>query len=292
MHTRCAIVLMLSSLSCGGHSIAQDRATQPASGRLQANQRHLLLSTQAAGLVIPLYLYPSDIHTNADYNRLIDLKLEHPRVPVCVIVNPASGPGQSVDGNYTYAIRRLRGAGCIVLGYVSTHYTDVPLAQVRADIRQWSQLYEGVNGIFLDEQTNDDNPAHVRYYVDACAAAHDAGYWPVFANPGADQIEPYFVEPTADVIVTFENDHYPAEAQLRGDYFGGYADHAPYRRAALVHSQPQLDPAAVQQLAKYTRWIYVTDDTFKPNAPAGSADDNPWDSLSRHAEALFESLDR
>ena len=277
---------------CGVNPLVAADPDSTAAARLTENQRHLVLSSQPTGLLIPLYLYPADIHTNAEYNRLIDLKLSHPRVPVCVVVNPASGPGATEDGNYKYAIRRLRGAGCIVLGYVSTHYTEVPLDTVRADIDRWSRLYEGVNGIFLDEQTNDENPKHLRYYVDACRAAHDAGYWPVFANPGTDQIEPYFNEPTADVIVTFENDHFPTEASLRGDYFGGYADHAPYRRAALVHSQAELDESALARLARYTRWVYITHDTFKPDAKPGSRDVNPWDSLSRHTEAMLELLDR
>src|SRR5262249_43825275 len=57
--------------------------------RLTDNQRHSLLASQPTGLLIPLYLYPANIHTNAEFNRLIELKLSHPRVPVCVIVNPA-----------------------------------------------------------------------------------------------------------------------------------------------------------------------------------------------------------
>jgi hypothetical protein len=275
---------------CLNTALGADPTTE--STKLTDNKQHFLLSSQPTGLLIPLYLYPADIHTNPEYNRLIELKLSHPRVPVCVIVNPASGPGESEDGNYKYAIRRLRGAGCVVLGYVSTHYATVPLDTVRADIQRWSKLYEGVNGIFLDEQTNDDNPQHLQYYVDACAAAHDAGYWPVFANPGTDQIERYFIEPTADVIVTFENDHDPTESVLRGDYFGGYADQAPHRRAALVHSQADLNPASLRRLARYTRWVYVTHDTYQPNAKPGSGNDNPWDSLSRHAEQMFEVLDR
>jgi hypothetical protein len=43
-----------------------------------------------------------------------------------VVVNPASGPGKAADANYTKAIDRLRGAGCVVLGYVTTNYGKRP----------------------------------------------------------------------------------------------------------------------------------------------------------------------
>src|SRR5687768_10432883 len=80
-------------------------AADPA-GRLAANQQFLQLSRQPTGLLIPLYVYPADIHTNAAYNKLIALKRAHLRVPVIAIVNPASGPGEGdvVDANYTKAI--------------------------------------------------------------------------------------------------------------------------------------------------------------------------------------------
>ena len=73
-------------------------------------------------MLVPLYVYPADVHTNPAYNRLMDLKRRYETVPMWVIVNPASGPGERVDANYTKAIDRLRGAGCVVLGYVTTSY--------------------------------------------------------------------------------------------------------------------------------------------------------------------------
>ena len=77
---------------------------------------------QKTGLLIPLYIYPANVHTNNDFNRVIELKRQYSEVPFWVIVNPASGPGTAIDPNYTKAIDRLIGAGCVVLGYVSTIY--------------------------------------------------------------------------------------------------------------------------------------------------------------------------
>lgn len=262
-------------------------AQQPADPTA-ASRNHMALSQQSTGLIIPLYLYPANIHTNPAYNRLIELKLSHPQVPVCVILDPDNGPGQQADANYRYAARRLRGAGCVVLGYVSTRYAQQPLDQVMADTNRWREFYDAIDGIFLDEQAYDADEAHLSYYEKATRHAHERGYWPVFANPGTNQIEPYFQRPTADVIIIHENEHYPDEKTLRGDYFGGHADYPPYRRASLVHSMPRLDEKQVRHMARYTRWIYVTDDMYKPGL-AGA--DNPWDSLSTHTSRLFEILE-
>ena len=90
---------------------------------------------------------------------------------------------------------------------------------------------------------------------------------------------------TADVIVVHENENYPDEKTLQGDYFGGHADYPPYRRASLVHSMLKLDEQQVAVMARHTRWVYVTEDLYKPNTPGA---DNPWDSLSGHTEKLLE----
>lgn len=254
-----------------------------------ASRQHMALAQQPTGLLIPLYLYPADIHTNAAYNRLIALKKSHPRVPICVILDPADGPGEQPDGNYKQAALRLGGAGCVVLGYVSTRYAQRPLEEVKADIKKWGTFYRSIHGIFLDEQAYDAHESRLKYYEEATRFAHDQGYWPVFANPGTNQIEPYFQRPTADVIVVHENEFYPDEKTLQGDYFGGHADYPPYRRASLVHSMKTLDEQQLRVMARHTRWIYVTEDMYKANTPGA---DNPWDSLSGHTETLLELLDR
>ena len=279
--TRTVILLWLV---LGQLAFAQDRTDSTL-----ASKTHMVLAQQPTGLLIPLYLYPADIHTNKAFNRLIELKLAHPKVPVCVILDPDNGPGKQADANYKYAARRLRGAGCVVLGYVSTSYAKQPLEQVIADTDRWREFYDAIDGIFLDEQAYDADESHLAYYEKATRHAHEKGYWPVFANPGTNQIEPYFQRATADVIVVHENENYPDAKTLRGDYFGGHADYPPYRRASLVHSMTKLDEAQVRTMALYTRWIYVTDDMYRANTPGA---ENPWDSLSSHTQRLIEILDK
>lgn len=277
------------SLALTGSAPAQEtNAAAPSPhSRLLENQLQMQRSIQPTGLLIPLYIYPADVHTNEAWNRLIDLKLEHPTVPVCAIVNPASGPGERRDANYVKAIDRLQGAGIIVVGYVSTEYARRTKQQVEQDIERWGELYPRVNGLFLDEMTNDVEGAgadHIAHYADLTRFGHDAGYWPVIANPGTATPGPYFDAPAADIIVIHEGDRFPDEQTLKGDYFGGNADYPPFTRGGLVHSLGDWDEAGFMALTKYTRWVYVTDDVYQ--SPA----DNPWDSLSGHLELMFLSL--
>jgi hypothetical protein len=40
-------------------------------------------------------------------------------------------------------------------------------------------------------------------------------------------------------------------------------------------------------IRRYSRWVYVTEDEYRPNDPKA---DNPWDTLSRHMETMCELL--
>lgn len=258
----------------------------PANRRQRAQDFHAR-AQQRTGLLIPLYVYPADVRTNPTYERLIDLKRRYETVPIWVIVNPASGPGMKTDPNYTVAIDRLLGAGCVVLGYVSTSYGKRPEADVRKDIDRWLELYPRTQGIFFDEMIYKDTDEAVKHQASLNRYARSIGCWPTVGNPGADTPGRYFAGDAADVIVIHEGNSWPTEERLKGDQPGGYADHPPFTRALLLHSQDRLDLAALRTARKYVRWVYVTEAPFKPDDPKAA---NPWDRLSKHAEALCEQL--
>lgn len=261
----------------------------PESGqrRRERAQEFNLRAQERTGVLVPLYVYPADVRTNPTYNRLIELKRRFETVPFRVIVNPSSGPGKAVDANYTKAVDRLVGSGCVVLGYVSTRYAKRPQAEVRQDIDRWSKLYPRVQGIFFDEMVYEDTQAGENYQASLSRYARDAGWWPTVANPGAQTPGRYFTAEAADVIVIHEGDAWPAEDRLKGDYFGGYSDHPPFTRGVLIHSQAQLDKAALRMARKYARWVYVTEGVFRPNDPNAA---NPWDRLSKHLEEMCKQL--
>lgn len=264
---------------------SQDTAAER---RDRAIQFHLR-SQERTGLLVPMYVYPADIHTNETYNRLIELKRRFETVPMWVILNPASGPGNDVDANYTKAMDRLQGAGCVVLGYVSTSYGKRPAKDVQADVERWLKLYPRTQGIFFDEMIYEDTAAGANYQAALNKSAHELGLWPTVGNPGADTPGRYFAADAADVIVVHEGSDWPEETRLKGDYFGGYSDYPPFTRAVLVHSRAKFDPKSLATVRKYARWVYVTDDPYRANDPKA---DNPWDTLSKHLEALCEELAR
>jgi hypothetical protein len=260
----------------------------PAERLARAKDFHLR-AQERTGILLPLYVYPANIHTNESYNRVIDLKRRFESVPFWVIVNPASGPGKDVDANYTKAIDRLYGAGCVILGYVSTSYAKRSEADVQGDIDRWLRLYPRIHGVFFDEMNNADTEAALSHQVNLNRFARKAGLWPTVANPGTDTPQRYFDADAADVIVVHEGDDWPDPVRLKGDYFGGYADYPPFTRAVLVHSVEAFDPRPLQVVRQHARWVYVTDDPYKQNDPHT---DNPWDTVSNHLEATCQELSR
>ena len=95
----------------------------------------LLLSAAAwgdvGGTLIPFYGYP----TPAAIQPLLDAKAAHPNVPMRVILDPASGPGQTLDPVYATAIQTLRAAGIQTAGYVYTNYNARPIGNVKTTFR-------------------------------------------------------------------------------------------------------------------------------------------------------------
>lgn len=283
----CSLLLLLTVFALAANFGLASDDTSAAQRRRRSQQFHLR-AQQRTGLLVPMYIYPSNIRTNAAYNRLIDLKRRHETIPMWIIINPASGPGKRVDANYTKAIDRLQGAGCMVLGYVDTNYAKRREADVRHDIDQYLKMYPHIQGIFFDEMIYEDNEVGVKYQAALSRYAHDAGCWPTVANPGTDTPGRYFAADAADVIVVHENDSWPKEERLKGDHFGGYADYPPFLRGVLLHSQPKLNRASLRMVRKYVRWVYVTEAVYRPNDPKFA---NPWDRLSKHFEEICECLD-
>ena len=155
-----ALALLLSMQTVS----AQERIALSGPERVAANHLFNQQASQKMGLLIPLYIYPANIHTNADYNRVMELKRQYSEVPFWVILNPASGPGTEVDANYTKAVDRLIGSGCVVLGYVPTDYGKIPEKDVQRHLDAWRRMYPRVHGIFYDEMIYEDTAAAVDHH--------------------------------------------------------------------------------------------------------------------------------
>ena len=86
------------------------------------------------------------------------------RVPLVAIMNPNSGPDTTQNPDYVAAVNSLRASGGKVIGYVSTSYTSRAASAVRTDIDRYFSFY-AMDGIFLDELTDDADTNHLNYYA-------------------------------------------------------------------------------------------------------------------------------
>lgn len=226
-------------------------------------------------ILIPLYIYPTGGGVEASYASVIATARKYPRARIYAIVNPASGPGTVVDGNFTDAIIKLRAAGVTVLGYISTDYPTVPghdavtVAAAKGKVDTWRTLYPLVDGLFLDEMTyNDPLSASVKaYYEDLTSYAHNLGYFPVIANPGVAVPVSYPQSAIADVIVIHETSSWPTESALRD--WGYNTDAERQKRAVLVYGSGVWDIASFLMCTKYVGMIFC-------NSAPTAVLPNPW----------------
>jgi Spherulation-specific family 4 len=159
------------------------------------------------GIVIPLYVYPSN---STSWNALTDAKENFPNVPLVAVVNPDNGPGSLVDGNYLQGIANLKKSRILVLGYISTRYGRVNLKEAARQVLQYQQWYD-LDGIFFDEMSSVSG--FEDYYSELSSYAKDLGLSVTFGNPGTSVSPSYFG--TVDTIIVYENRGYPRIEAIR-----------------------------------------------------------------------------
>jgi hypothetical protein len=212
------------------------------------------------GIVVPAYFHSESLWTNMNWAA--------GRVPLVAIMNPNSGPGTTRNLQYVAAVNSLRSAGGKVIGYVSTDYAKRPAAAVREDIDRYCAFYT-LDGIFLDEFTNDSKSSHLAHYGGLYQYIRSKGTnMIVMGNPGTHTQEAYLAKPCADVLVTFESgrgySNYVADAWVMNHPARQFC-HLPY----AVGSTAGMTNFVNLAVARNAGWIYVTSDS-------GS---NPWDTL-------------
>jgi hypothetical protein len=220
----------------------------------------------AAGIMVPLYTYPG-----GTWDKVAETKNDHPDVPIVAIVNPASGPGGSIDSNYASGIDELKDAGVIVLGYVSTAYTGRSLTAVKGDIDKWDSWYN-VEGIFFDEQTN--WAGGESYYTQAGDYAESKGLGFTVGNPGANSLQSYLS--TVDVVLIYES---PGLPNL--DNYDSWSSSDNGQLGMIPFSVSSLPTSWLEDATELVGWVYVTSDSLP----------NPWDSLPSYFDDMAEMLD-
>src|SRR3989344_6438462 len=90
----------------------------------------VMASSVCQKIIIPAYFYPNP-------TTLWEQSIASAPTVNMMIVNPASGPGTSVDQNYVAVISDLRQAGITPLGYVTSSYATRSISAIQSEIDQW-----------------------------------------------------------------------------------------------------------------------------------------------------------
>ena len=222
----------------------------------------LAVSVHAAplGILVPAYFYPGSLWAGMNWAA--------GRVPLVAIMNPNDGPDTTQNPDYVAAVNGLRAAGGKVIGYVSTAYTARGTNAVRTDIDRYFSFY-AMDGIFLDELTDDADTNHLNYYAALYQYIRTKGTnLLVVGNPGINTREAYLTRPCADVLVTFEVDTGYAAHVVDGwvtNHLARRFCHLPYNVVSAATMTNDVNLA----VARNVGWLYVTGDNGA----------NPWDTL-------------
>lgn len=226
------------------------------------------------GLYVPFYKYPASVATDTDIAAVISTARQLRGVAsVVAIINPASGPGTATDSNYVELIDAFRGAGIFCAAYVATGMitTARSEADIKADIDTWKTLYDGLDGIFLDEMASSLTAGEVATFDNVRKHAKTVlgpGAF-VDANPGVGQGLLQHIGALFDIVVCWENETFPTEAEaLGGSEFRKYSRDA---TACMIHSQASFDIGQWQQMLEWYGYVYATPDLMP----------NPYDDLHR-----------
>ncbi|MFD8493007.1 spherulation-specific family 4 protein [Amycolatopsis sp. NPDC059657] len=217
------------------------------------------------GTIVPLYSYP----TAGTWTTLIEAKKRYPSVPVIAIVNPASGPGVAPDPEYLIGISRLREAGVIPIGYVTTSYATRTAEAVRAEIDLYQAWYPKLQGMFLDEMSNVEGLEG--YYRDLSQYSKKAGFKRTVANPGTSTLRSFVG--TVDTLIVYENSGLPATCSTAS----WQRRHNKGNFAVLGYNIESLRESTVDSCTSKVGWVYFTHGGMP----------NPWDGLPPYLDKLL-----
>lgn len=254
-------------------SIAAQRQARLQADAARTQGRHLVTKErnryQGVRVTPVTYIYPDYFSPTSQWSRALDA------VPTVdwVLINPASGPGETPNSDYQAQAARARAGGALVMGYISTSWGTVDPASVRSQVTRHLDWY-GVDGLFLDEgvsgwQADDTLTA---YYEDLYAwvqSAHPG--LTVTTNPGAASTSR--VLRAADIVVTYENTAAvylaTAEADLQPAH---YLTEPRAKFWHLIHGvtdRAQAEAVLEKAQGLHVGHVYLTDDALP----------NPWDRL-------------
>ncbi len=251
------LILFLSVLlfSCGGGG-GGTAGTSDSNGSAQSGSGEPI-QAGIKGLILPAYAWWGEV---GFWNRVESVK----EPQMIVIFNVYNGPGEVKRKEWQELIDALSSARHIAVGYVFTLYGERSLDRVKKDIDAWLEFYPSIEGIFLDEVSEDN----LSYYEELYNYIKSKGELKVILNPGT-MLKKEF-DSISDVVVYYEDD--PKNlSNLKDNPFD--------EGAVIVHSfTGKLETLVNDLKAKGVNWIWITDDTPP----------NPYDTLPSYFDKLLE----
>ncbi|MFB7649417.1 spherulation-specific family 4 protein [Streptomyces sp. NPDC056084] len=228
-------------------------------------------ASTALGAGIPMYGHPGTVAPAW-------AALALPDVPVhWVILNQASGPGETEDPVLYDAARAVRDAGTPVLGYITLQggSRDDFFNNADADL----YVARGFTGAFLDECPADSG--HLQSVAMTVLRQRAKGMRKVVLNPGVIPAQGYC--DIADQVIVFEGDLPTYRRATFPDWMRSYPA---TRFAHLVHGvRTAGDAAEVLRLAR-RRWcstVYAHSTIYTPTT-------NTWDALPAYWPTFSRTL--
>jgi hypothetical protein len=220
----------------------------------------------STGIIVPLYTDPG-----VTWDKLIEEKNAHKSVPIIAIINPDSGPGVQ-NSNYTAGVKKLQGAGILVLGYVYTDYAKKDISSATSEIDEYGKWYK-VNGIFFDGMSNVHGNETYYGNLTKYVKSHDMSM--TIGNPGIDTLPSYIG--TVDNIVVYDNPGLPSISSLDG----WHANFAKSNFSFVSFDVPVLDERFIKFASNHVSYMYITD----------KGPPNPWDSLPTYFGNLVSMME-
>jgi hypothetical protein len=207
--------------------------------------------TEPAGSGCQQSFVPSYFYSGTLWDQAIDTS----PTPSVMFLNVDNGPGTGPVSHFQQLVQTAQQHGITVLGYVSTEYTAVSIADVEAQVADYISWY-GVNGIMLD--LGQGTPAAQPYYQTLYDYIHghitNADIW---INVGAYPDSSSFMS-VANVVMVFEGSYSSFEGNSPPSWVNGFARN---RFAQVVYETPQADLSAVvsQSWSRRAGYLFVTD---------------------------------
>jgi hypothetical protein len=242
---------------------------QPANRGAGEPQPTIAATQHRLHLLVPAYIYPVGAG-GKEWQRLIDAAS---KVKIVAIANPASGPGEERNVDYSAVFAKASRHGVTLVGYVSTQYAARTWDEIRNDIDRWVQFYPQIRGFFFDQQPSEGR--HAALYARIRDYARQKLRDPLLiTNPGVPCDGIYLADAVSDVTCIFQNhegfDQFEMTAALKG--------YEPSRFAALPYNVADAESMRAlikDAILKRIGYLYISD--AKPP--------NQWNALPKYWEA-------